>query len=284
MCFINSNDIVKANNEYCGITKYEDGSIEYITYDEYHKYDSATIETISFDASTYSVVQPPIIGGEDTRVQITKEQSKLFPYSAVCAINGYFDSNGDGIEDVVYKGTGALVGPSTILTKSTLVYDNNYGWHKRIEVIPGQYITDDGELDEDCEIYTHIKAASIGNHHNTGSPNDAWSILDLGDNIGEIYGYYGVIYTDISLGSEIRMYSYHSDYNMNMAEGTGYVNMLETYKFYHNCDAWEGSSGGPITFGNVTVVGIHSGGVDSTQDAACKVSSYIVQWIYNRIL
>lgn len=89
--------------------------------------------------------------------------------------------------------------------------------------------------------------------------------------------------TAISVGSIVRLYGYHGDIPDQISYGPGTVTYLETYKFYHNCDAISGSSGGPITYGTTTVVGIHSGGVNQNEDAACKVSSYIVGWINERL-
>ena len=132
--------------------------------------------------------------------------------------------------------------------------------------------------------YCNYRSINIGSNVSTGENDDDWAIIDLENDIGSTLGYFGLSSTSINVGTKVRLYGYHGDIPNKISYGPGNITYLETYKFYHNCDAWEGSSGGPITFGNVTVVGIHSGGVDATQDAACKVSSYIVQWIYNRIL
>ena len=228
-------------------------------------------------------VSPTLIFGEDNRTQLNNSQYLLFPYSAVCIVKGYFDTDGDGDSDVVYTGTGALVGPSTVLTNSTLVYHSTYGWKKKTEVIPARYKTSDGTIVNPFGVISNVTGASIGNFHNTGSPNDAWAILDLGVDIGNDTGYFGTTSTDISVGSAIKLIGYHGDLDMNMAYGTGNVTYLETYKFYHNCDATSGTVGSPLLFG-MNMVGIHFGGLNANNDIACKISSFIVGWINDRLL
>lgn len=89
--------------------------------------------------------------------------------------------------------------------------------------------------------------------------------------------------SELSNGDTVRLYGYHGDYDSRLGYGPGTTSGVSTYKFRHNCDAIAGSSGGPITRGSTTVVGIHSGGYNSNWDQACKVSNYIVGWIEERI-
>lgn len=123
---------VAANNEIFGMSIDENNNVDYITYDEFHKYDNLNISNEAYistkvDQNMINGISSTLIFGEDNRTQLNNSQYSLFPYSAVCIVKGYFDTDGDGDSDVVYTGTGVFVGPSTVLTCNHIMYNKDHG-------------------------------------------------------------------------------------------------------------------------------------------------------------
>lgn len=230
------------------------------------------------DPSDY--IDPLLIFGSDDRTVLTGEDDyKKFPYRTVCLIHTGRDNDGDGDVDVWGVGTGVLVGPKTVLTASHLIYGDS--WPVSVYVYPGGHNDSNGSL---VAPYGEIRSRqwTIGVYFRTKDRADDWAIISLDTAIGEEIGYMGVS-SSLSNGDTVRLYGYHGDLDTQLGYGPGIVSNVETFKFCHNCDAIAGSSGGPITKGTSTVVGIHSGGYSSTLDQACKVSDYIVGWIEEEI-
>lgn len=277
-----------ADGEYYGMSIDENNNIDYITYDEYHAYDNLSLNNEMYLPENVIISQinnnllPAAIIGDDNRTQISDSQYQMFPYSAICMVKGYFDTDGDGIADTLYAGTGAIVGPKTVLSSPRLIYRSEYGWAIKTEVLPATYKTSEDITVNPYGIIEDFTKLTVGMYHNTGDPNDAWAILDLATDIGSQTGYFGTNSTDITLNSEIKLIGYCGDFNMNIAHTQGIVTHLETYKFYHNCDTGSGSMGSPLLFG-MNMVGIHLGSIDTNNNSACKISSYIVGWINERL-
>ena len=223
-----------------------------------------------------------LIFGTDDRIILSDYQYTQYPYRTVCSIYVEFEDGEDNPTTYGYVGTGCLVGPHTVLSCSHLFYNNEYGWATYIEVQIGAHI------DSITNVFTTSYTTSswvnlmIGVQYITNSADDDWAILDLSENLGNQYGYFGLS-SSLSVNDTVTLYAYHGDLNGNMAYGLGQVTALNTYNFRHNCDAVAGSSGGPLTSGSNTIVGIHSRGYSSTEDQACKISSYIVSWIEERL-
>ena len=233
---------------------------------------SDSISTAFYSPNPNDYISPALIFGEDDRTILPTNMYNLFPYRTVCLIHAYFGTT-------VYAGTGVLVGPSTVLTCSHLLY--NDGWPSEVRVYPAAHQTDIGLMAPYGTFYS--ENMTIGVYFRTLDPADDWAIVDLDYHIGQNIGYMGVS-SALSNGDEVRLYGYHGDLNARLAYGPGEVTSVETFKFRHNCDAISGSSGGPVTTNWSTVVGVHHGGYNNNWDQACKVSDYIVTWIEERII
>jgi V8-like Glu-specific endopeptidase len=287
---------INQNDDYCGISLDSEGKISYLTKKDFSSYGEKPgisngyippeskrnlLKEYSTDSPSTDSDDDNLIFGSDNRTVLQNDSEYLlYPFRMVCWIDAYFDEDGDGVEDHGYYGTGAMIGPHSVLTCSHLLYHLNGGGFARAIVFPGRHTNSSGGI---VSPYGSFQATGInvGVYFNTFNANDDWGFLTLGSDIGSTTGYFGASDTAISLQSPVRLYGYHGDLNGKMGYGPGNVTDLETFRFNHNCDAISGSSGGPITYGTNTIVGIHSGGVDSTQDCACKVSSYIAGWIYD---
>ena len=233
---------------------------------------SDSISTAFYSPNPSDCILPALIFGEDDRTILPTNMYNLFPYRTVCLIHAYFGTT-------VYAGTGVLVGPSTVLTCSHLLY--NDGWPSEVRVYPAAHQTDIGLMAPYGTFYS--ENITLGVYFRTLDPADDWAIVDLDYHIGQNIGYMGVS-SALSNGDEVRLYGYHGDLNARLAYGPGEVTSVETFKFRHNCDAISGSSGGPVTTNWSTVVGVHHGGYNNNWDQACKVSDYIVTWIEERII
>ena len=257
---------------------------------------SDSISTAFYSPNPNDCILPALIFGEDDRTILPTNMYNLFPYRTVCLIHAYFGTT-------VYAGTGVLVGPSTVLTCSHLLY--NDGWPSEVRVYPAAHQTDIGLMAPYGTFYSensvypaahqtdiglmapygtfYSENITIGVYFRTSDPADGWAIVDLDYHIGQNIGYMGVS-SPLSNGDDVRLYGYHGDLNARLAYGPGEVTSVETFKFRHNCDAISDSSGGPVTTNWSTVVGIHHGGYNNNWDQACKVSDYIVTWIEERII
>lgn len=262
---------------------YSNGCEENILYSDLD-YDGDVVSTEPYIlGNDVAPIEPTLIFGNDDRIILSNSQYSLYPFKSVCYISLSFDTDNDGNADCFTYGTGALVGHKTVLTASHVLFHTQYHvWPKSIEVIPGGY-KNNNTMIKPNGFTTSYSKLTVGTYYNTNNQNDDWWLIDLNTDFGSTLGYMGVS-SALNINDNIRLYGYHSDLNGKMAYGRGNVTYLETYKFRHNCDAIAGSSGGPITLGSNVVVGIHSGGYDSNQDVACKVSNYIVGWINDRIL
>ena len=225
---------------------------------------------------------PNSIFGNDDRVFIDDDQYSDFPYRTICLIYITYDFNDDGIRETTRVGTGCLVGPDVVVTAAHLVYDAQHSDWGYCTVMPGGHFDDNNNLVTPYGSY-QVTFTWKGNNATTNDSNDDWALLRIEEKVGNEIGYLGVGSSLISVGTNVRLYGYHSDVPNRLAYGPGEVTALYPYKFYHNCDALSGSSGGPITFGTVIVVGIHSGGVNSYNDVACRITDTLVSYIEGMI-
>lgn len=213
--------------------------------------------------------------------RIIVENSMNYPYRSVCKIAVKYDEEAN----TIYYGTGFLVGPYTLLTACHVVYNKDYGWFNSISFTFGTYYDNTtNSIVNPYGIVTDWNNASCGSYFATYDANDDWALIDFNTSYGNQLGYFGVSTTAISVGSSVKLIGYHGDLNGNLAYGFGTIKALYDYKFYHTCDTVGGSSGGPIVYGNNIAVGMQHGYFnDSSSAIACKISSYIVGWINERM-
>lgn len=225
----------------------------------------------------------------DNRVVLEDYQYVQKPYRSICRILISFNE----LSGVEYQGTGFLVGPHTILTNCHMVYDcsneHNYGWFDSISISFGTYKDSNGKIINPYGTITQFSSASCGSFRDTKDRNDDWALIDLNENIGNELGYFGVT-SELSNDDSVTVVGYSGDLDRKMAYSNGNVSNVNTYKFDHNCDTTGGASGSPvIKKSNNLICGIHSGysyywffGNHYTNHA-CKISTYIVAWIEERL-
>lgn len=274
---LNSLQIYANENNYFAVSFDNEYNFTYLHEDDFN---DSVVQTTSFTPSNSELLEHGIIFDDDDRVVIKENQSNYYPYRSVCRITVSYDEE----PGTIYYGTGVLVGHSTILTACHVVYHEDYKWFSHITFDFGTY------RDESTgnQIYTYDRItswsrATCDSYYDTLDANDDWAIIDLNSTIGNELGYMGVS-SNLSEGDNVKLYGYHGDLNGNLAYGFGNITTCYTYKFYHTCDTYGGSSGGPITIGSNTIVGIQHGYFTNGSNAiACKVSTYIVGWINDRI-
>ncbi len=225
--------------------------------------------------------------GTDDRVMLTDDQYSLFPYCTICKVSVSFN------EGISRYGTGFLVGPRTILTAAHVVYDcetTHYGWADSVSISIGEHLNSNNVMVYTYSSIQNITGISCGVYNNTNDSNDDWAIIDLGIDAGYTCGYIGltsVLYEN----SSVRCPGYSHDHPYNICYGDGTAYNISTYKFDHNCDILSGVSGGPLIVNSMFACGIQStqnyfgNDPDYSGDynTACKISSYIVGWINERL-
>lgn len=214
------------------------------------------------------------------RIHLLDGQYTMYPYQCIVKVIAGHDTNGDGVEDETSTGTGVIVGPRTVLSCAHAILWN-HGWPTSLAIEVGSHRPGFSYIRYTAR-YTEWDCLTVGNFWETESANDDWSLLDLDRDIGSLYGYLGVASDLISEGSQVRLHGYYSDLNGNMAYADGPVSSLSDYKFSCICSGGAGTSGGPITYGTDTVVGVVSSGLANLTNA-CRVSPYIVEWIGERL-
>jgi len=227
---------------------------------------------------------PDNVIGTDDRVLVYDASTD--PYKKTCRISVSFNEN----PSQTFHSTGFLVGPSTILTACHSIYDTAYGdgWFDSLTLDFGASVySDTGQMYYPYGHYTNWTSAQVGNYYNTNDENDDWAIIDLGTNIGNTLGYFGLS-ASLSNNTTVKTYGYSSDLGGVLTYSYGSATNVLDYKFDHNCDTGIGCSGGPVTKSDNSVVGIHSCYYKTFNplyetNRACKISVYIVGWIEDRI-
>ena len=205
------------------------------------------------------------------------------PYSAICLVYSSFDTNNDGIADVTYSCSGAMVAPNIVLTSCEYTYNNTYGFPINMTFMPGAYTDEYGTLVKPFGEATLV-SASMGSYHDTFDANDDWAIVSISSDLGYNSGW-------LSLSDTL--------YNNSSVHPTGYsyldgdywisrynclASNVQTYKFNHNSNPLSTLTGGPVVDSNDQMIyGIHTGirlSINNvTYSQACRVSVYIKNWI-----
>ena len=226
-----------------------------------------------------SIPNDRVIIGNNDIVPVPDNSTTSFPYRMVCLILVQYNET----PGVVYLGTGFLVGPSTIMTACHTIYHEDYGFFDSIQFGFGAYYNESTQaMVYPYGLMSSWNACTVGSYYDTYSANDDWAIIDLSTTPGSTLGYFGLT-NNISNNNSVRTYGYPMEYTQDLAYSDGTISSLQTYMFNHNCDTTHGSSGGPICY-NLSVCGIHHGGSDvSNINYACRISTYIIGWINERI-
>ena len=241
---------------------------------QYYKYDDFFYD----ETPTLNAYHPSNI--INTRSEYDKYYS--LPYSAICTFYSTYDTNNDGIADVTFIGSGALVGPNEVLTAEENTYNTDYGYAIDMYVALGEH-RENGSLVRPFGIQ-HWTMIARGNYHTTFDANDNWALVRLDSNIGYTSGWLGVSYTGISNGSTVKAVGYNSYASCEATIYQGVVSSLQTYKFNYNAYPPMMANGCPVMNSSMdTIYGIHCSQRtivnNVTYCQACKISIYLKGWI-----
>ena len=241
---------------------------------QYYKYD----DFIYDETPTLNAYHPS--NTINTRSEYDKYYS--LPYSAICTFYSTYDTNNDGVADVTFVGSGALVGPNEVLTAEENTYNTDYGYAIDMYVALGEH-RENGSLVRPFGIQ-HWTMIMRGNYHTTFDANDNWALVRLDSNIGYTSGWLGVSYIGISNGSTVKAVGYNSYSSCEATIYQGTVSSLQTYKFNYNAYPPMMANGCPVMDAFLgTVVGIHCSKRTTVNNItycqACKISIYIKGWI-----
>lgn len=204
------------------------------------------------------------------------------PYSAICTFYTTYDTNGDGIADITFVGSGSLVGPDEVLTAEENTYHSDYGYAIDMYVALGEH-REGNTLVRPFGVQ-HWTMIARGNYHTTFDANDNWALVRLDSSIGYTTGWLGVSETGISNGDTVKAIGYNNYSSCQAIVYQGVVSSLQTYKFNYNANPPAMSNGCPVMNSSVnTIYGIHCGQRvivnNTTYCQACKISIYLKGWI-----
>jgi V8-like Glu-specific endopeptidase len=197
-----------------------------------------------------------VVIGADDRVQVTN--TTAYPWRTICSLR---ITAKDGSR---WIGTGALVGPRTILTAGHVVYMHNHGgWVSNIEVIPGRngaaqpFGSCRSTLFHSVKGWTESKKRS----HDYGA-----IILPSDCKYGNQVGYFG--FANLGFFSLLGLKVNLSGYPGDKPTGTQWwharaITFVTARTLVYNIDTAGGQSGSPVwrlKDGKRHIVGIHTNG------------------------
>lgn len=260
---------------------YQTDNVDYDieTYDIYGNHQFYKYDDFSYDETPMLNAHHPL-----STINHRSEYDKYYslPYSAICTFYSTYDTNNDGVADVTFVGSGALVGPNEVLTAEENTYHTDYGYAVDMYVALGEH-RENGSLVRPFGIQ-HWTMIARGNYHTTFDANDNWALVRLDSDIGYTSGWLGVSYTGISNGSTVKAVGYNSYASCEATIYQGVVSSLQTYKFNYNAYPPMMANGCPIMNSSMdTIYGIHCSQRtivnNVTYCQACKISIYLKGWI-----
>lgn len=166
---------------------------------------------------------------------------------------------------VIRRGTGFMVGPTTVLTAGHCVYESRYGgWAEKVTIRPGL----SGVSQPYGSQTSGQMSASLGWVDLEDHKYD-YAFIELEEPIGERTGWFslGVLPAQKIYNSAINVCGYPSDVNDDLLyqwHSGGQTGFVESQKLYYEADTYGGTSGGPVWVsredGSQVVVGVHAYG------------------------
>lgn len=158
------------------------------------------------------------------------------------------------------QGTAFMVYNNIALTAGHCAYVPELGgWATSITLYPGINGNEtENQFNAAAHTYitnTNLEMTISSNYYNQGSWNEDWAILELGDNLGNSTGWYGLeAYQDysqlINQFVSVTGYPGYPDIYGTVEHGQytsgGYITYGDNNVIYHNADTTGGESGGPV--------------------------------------
>ena len=210
--------------------------------------------------------------GEDDRSDVLATQA--FPASTICFLEVTFPTK------TTYT-TGTMIYNDLVLTAGHCVYDyQNHQWATDIKVTPAKF--------SGLEPYGYVYAAEMITSNAFVNDTDLrgdWGLIRLQSNLGNQTGWCGISITDdyTSLnGLDVGIMGYPENNLSVMQKGRGTILSSTFNLLYYNVDTTVGQSGSGIFKGDFAdgyVIGVHSGGEDSTRNRGVRITPGIFSTI-----
>jgi V8-like Glu-specific endopeptidase len=230
------------------------------------------------DASTETAEAPRGVFGSDTRVRVT--DTSQYPFSAVGIVEGVTASG------EVYQCSAALIGPRTVLTTASCLYDHASGWHEEFLFAPGLNTFDDtpfGVYDwQTAHIFEGFLSAYDGSYGSVLAYDMA--LLILAEPAGDHAGWLG-IQSDPQLGAfhaNILGYPYDKEpqatqwrSNCDVAAAQVRPQWIE-----HYCATSYGTGGAPIYTYDTATRNRYIQGIDVAEGSTGNIAARITDPAY----
>lgn len=208
------------------VYKYEDSDL----------HDETIEELASFEKTANGVI------GEDSRKRINN--TKKYPYSACVSIYCFYDSGADGLK--VFSGSGNMIGKYNVLTAAHVIYNDDYGFPKRIVIRPS-FDGTESETSYSCSPENIFFYPNYINGNKQEKRENDIAVIQLGAPIGRVIGTFGYSSKTVSVGDTLTSSGYpgdKADRGLYESSGTA-VNVTESNISY-NLDVFAGQSGSGV--------------------------------------
>lgn len=200
-----------------------------------------------------------------------------YPYRAVVQVKAYFNNG-----KVTLSGTGAMVGEKTVLTAGHVVYDQDFGWASKVEIVPGGTLSG-------YNTYSSSNITSVKKWTEEGNFEYDYAVVELDESPG--VGYFG---TRAETTSNLKTDSFYTyGFPADKTSGSlwrtgGSADLIRTTQFTFHAYPTSGFSGGPVVAQDDTsyIVGILSGDsyvYGEYYGLAVRVTSDVVDFVKRHI-
>lgn len=209
--------------------------------------DAEVSDMSAFVESGSDIVMPKtIIGDHDTR--IPTPPSNGAPYSSVVFILTTYDSDGDGIADEAYRGTGFLVSSKVVVTAAHVIHEDG------MELVEMRIYTDVHSTSEDPSValadatyyYPARWTWSTNWSDTTIRKNYDYCVIELFTPQIRPYYFNCVMSSNADTPQNVYVSGYPGNMGYQQVQSYGQLTYTDYYVCHFTNDATRGMSGGPI--------------------------------------